>query len=50
MIEKVFVAPIHILVLSLVLEKCIHKGDVVSLLTHKFSLSIGCFTHLVLRA
>jgi hypothetical protein len=49
MIEEILIAPIYVLIFSLVFEKGIHQSDVISLLAHKFRLCICGFSHFILR-
>ena len=47
MIKIIFITPIYILIASFVLEKCVHKSDVITLLTYKFGLGIESLLHFV---
>ena len=47
-VQEIFIAPVDILVLSLVLEEGIHQSEMVALLTHKFRMGVSGLPQLVL--
>ena len=49
-VEIVLEAPIHILILALVLKESVHQGEMVAILRYELGVSISGLCHFVLRS